>query len=71
MTPEQYLWAVTTLLVSIVGALIWAWVGKVDKRIEKIDEDKVDAKTHEIIMDDLKRKAHLHGSLGTAGEVIK
>ena len=71
MTPEQYLWAVTTLLVTTVGILIWNWMGKVDKRIEKIDEDKISAKSYDIMIDDIKKKAHSHGNLGQAGEVIK
>jgi hypothetical protein len=71
MTPEQYLWAVTTLLVTIVGILIRTWMGKVDKVIEKMDTEKLDIKTHDILYGDVKQKAHAHGTLGQAGEVIK
>jgi len=71
MTPEQYLWAATTLLLSVVGVLVWAWMGRVDKKIDKIDEEKISAKSYDIMIDDIKKKAHTHGTLGQAGEVIK
>jgi len=46
-------------------------MGRVDKKIDKIDEEKISAKSYDIMIDDIKKKAHTHGTLGQAGEVIK
>lgn len=71
MTPEQYLWAVITLILTATAVIVWNWMRGVDKRIDKLDEDKISAKSYDIMIDDIKKKAHTHGTLGQAGEVIK
>jgi tetrahydromethanopterin S-methyltransferase subunit G len=43
---------------------------KINKRLDNMDAEKVDAKVYEHFHMEIRRKIHVHGVLGQAGEVI-
>ena len=77
MTNEQLMMLGNAGLVAVLGFFIKMWINDLKqanrdiwKKISEMDQEKMDAKTCEIHHAEIKKRLHVHGVLGQAGEVI-
>jgi len=74
MDNLQLLYAANSALVVILGFFIRMWMASIKESLNEIKDDldeKVSKETCGMHHKELRRGAHTHGILGSAGEVIQ
>lgn len=71
MSNDQLLILTNAALVAILGFFIRMWIGDLKASISDLKDKKMDVSACDMHHKEISAQLHRHGTLGTAGEVIK